>query len=270
MTDPRNPRTTGPEDRERSLLATAGWRPPSHLRDPEGARGRLETLPWKSELLDNERELQIYLPPGYGEGTERYPLLVVNDAAGALTEGAMDRSLDNLIGETVAPIIVAFVPNIGGELGGLGTADYTRAQVEELIPLLDKTYRTDARRESRAVMGQDFYGGAGFASIYLALHYPGSVSRAAAQSYENGALEADLWAALSGAKRDVELIFHWSSYDRFYPFWDFDARRDSKNLVEALEKKGYRPKTLTSDDGFGWGLWQGRMAEVLEALFPLR
>ena len=269
MTDPGNPQKTGPEDRL-SLLATTGWQSPSHLRVPEGKRGSLETLPWKSELLGNERELQIYLPPGYGEGTDRYPLLLVNDAAQAISSGEMDKSLDNLIGETVAPIIVAFVPPLGGELGGLKTADYTRAQAEELIPLLDKTFRTDARRESRAVTGQDFYGGAGFASIFLALHHPETVSRAAAQSYEHGALEEDLMAAVSGEKHDLELVFHWSSHDRSYPFFEFDARRDSTNMVAALEKNGYRPKIIKSDDGFGWGMWQGRMAEILEALFPHR
>ena len=180
------------------------------------------------------------------------------------------RSLDNLIGETVAPVIVAFVPNKGGELDGMKTGDYTRAQVEELIPLLDKTYRTDARRESRAVTGQDFYGGAGFASMYLAFHYPGTISRVGALSYENGALVDDLLAAISGEKHDLDLVFHWSSHDRHYPFWDFNARRDSENMVKRLKKKGYQPKVIKSDDGFGWGMWQGRMAEVLEALFPLK
>ena len=269
MTDPRNPQKTGPEDSERSLLATTGWQPPSHLREPEGERGSIETLPWRSEILDNERELQIYLPPGYDDGTERYPLLLVNDAAQAISRGEMDKSLDNLIGETVAPMIVAFVPNRGNELGGLKTGDYTRAQVEELIPLLDGTFRTDPRRESRAILGQDFYGGGGFAAIYLALHHPETLSRAAAQSYEHGALEDDLRAAVSGEQHDLELVFHWSSYDRFIPFWDFDAQRDAKSLVAELEKNGYRPTVIESDDGFGWGMWQGRLAEVLEALFPL-
>ncbi|MEM9553282.1 MAG: PQQ-binding-like beta-propeller repeat protein [Acidobacteriota bacterium] len=269
MTDPGNPQTTGIDNRERSLLATTGWQPPSHLREPEGTRGSIDTLPWKSELLDNERELQIYLPPGYAEGADLYPLLVVNDAGQAISNGKMDRSLDNLIGDTVAPMIVAFVPANRSELGGLKTADYTRAQVEELIPLLDKSFRTDARRESRAVLGQGSYGsGAGFAAMYLALRHPGTVSRAAAQSYEHGALEKDLMAAVSGEKHDLELVFHWSSHDRSYPFWDFDARRDAKSMVAALERNGYRPTIIESDDGFGWGMWQGRMAEVLEALFP--
>ena len=62
------PRRTGPDGRESSVLATAGWQAPFHLREPEGERGRFETLVWKSERLGNEREVQIYLPPGYGDG----------------------------------------------------------------------------------------------------------------------------------------------------------------------------------------------------------
>ena len=65
-------------------------------------------------------------------------------------------------------------------------------------------------------------------------------------------------------------MFHWSSYDSFDPFWDFDARRDAKSVVAALEKNGYSPKVFESNDGVGWGMWQGRIAEILEALFPLQ
>jgi len=268
MTDPANPHKTGPEDQERSVLATAGWQAPFHLREPKGKRGSIETLQWKSDQLDNEREVQVYLPPGYGEGEGRYPLLVVNDGEQALSIGEMDKSLDNLIGKTVAPVIVAFVPGVSGREFSSKAAEYTRAQVEELIPLLDKTFRTDARRESRAIMGQSSYGGPPFAAMYLALHHPEIVSQAAAQSYEHGELEEDLMAAASGEKHDLELLFHWSSYDSFDPFFDFDARRDAKNLVETLEENGYSPKVFKSDDGVGWGMWQGRMAEILETLFP--
>ena len=271
MTDPANPHKTGAEDSEQSVLATAGWQAPSHLREPEGKRGSIETLQWKSEQLDNEREVQVYLPPGYGEGNGRYPLLVVNNGDEAVSIGEMDKSLDNLIGKRIAPVIVAFVSNAGWrELGGSKTAEYTRAQVEELIPLLDKTFRTDARRESRAVMGQDPYDGPSFAAMYLALHHPGVVSRAAAQSYQHGQLEEDLMAAASGEKHDLELVFHWSAYDLLDPISDNDARRDAQSLVAALEKNGYRPKIFESNDGTGWGMWQGRMAEILEALFPLQ
>ncbi|MEM8932242.1 MAG: PQQ-binding-like beta-propeller repeat protein [Acidobacteriota bacterium] len=270
MTDPANPRRASPDfdGREQSLLATAGWQTPSHLKEPEGRRGRVETLSWPSDLLDNEREVQVYLPPGYGDGEERYPLLVVHRGDEALSLGEMDKSLDNLIGKTVAPVIVAFVPAANWrELGGSRTVSYLQAQVEELIPLLDETYRTDARRESRAVMGKL---GAGFAAVYAALHYPHVFSKAAARSFEHGELEEELMAAVSGEKHDLDLLFHWSSYDKYDPLFGFDARRDAESVVAALEANGYRPRTFESDDGFGWGMWQGRTAEILEALFPLQ
>jgi outer membrane protein assembly factor BamB len=270
MTDPANPRKTGGEDNEQSVLATAGWQAPFHLREPEGKRGSIEKLQWKSAQLGNEREVQIYLPPSYGEGEGRYPLLMVNDGEQALSIGEMDKSLDNLIGKTVAPVIVAFVPPVHpGEFGGSNTDEYARAQVEELIPLLDKTFRTDAHRESRAVMGQGYWGGSGFTAMYLALLHPETLSQAAAQSYQHGALEEDLIAAASSDKHDLGLVFHWSSYDSFDPYFDFDARRDAKSVVAALEANGYNPKILESNDGVGWGMWQGRTAEILEALFPL-
>jgi enterochelin esterase-like enzyme/outer membrane protein assembly factor BamB len=269
MTDPANPQKIGDEDSEQSVLATAGWQAPAHLREPEGKRGSIEKLQWKSEQLNNEREVQIYLPPGYGESSGRYPLLLVNDGDGALSKGEIDKSLDNLIGKTVAPVIVAFVPVVTWrETGGSKVAEYTQAQVEELIPLLDETFRTDPRREARGVMGQSVAYDTGFTAMYLALHHPGIVSRAAAQSYRHAQLEEDLMAAASGEKHDLELVFHWSSYDRRDPKSDFDAREDAKSLVAALKENGYSPKVFESDDGVGWGMWQGRMDEILEALFP--
>ena len=51
---------------------------------------------------------------------------------------------------------------------------------------------------------------------------------------------------------------------------EFRSLTDSFNrMVATLEKNGYDPTVFESDDGFGWGMWQGRMAEILEALFPL-
>ena len=192
---------------------------------------------------------------------DRYPLLVVIDGEQARSNGEMDKSLDNLIGKTVAPMIVAFVPAVDWrEFGGSKTVEFTRAQVEELIPLLDKTFRTDARRESRAVMGQR---GGGSAAIFVALHHPEAFSHAAAQSFEFGDLEEDLTAA-SGETHDLALMFHWGHYDRSV------ARRDSESVVEALQENGYRPKTFDSYDGYGWAMWQGRTAEILQALFPLQ
>ena len=271
MTDPVNPHKSGPEGREQSVLTTAGWQMPAHLAEPAGERGQMLKLTWKSDSLGREREVQVYLPPGYAEGgprsLERYPLLVVNHGDQALSMGAMDRSLDNLIGKTVAPVIVAFVPRADWpEYGGSETVEYIRAQVEELIPMLDGIFRTDPRPKARAIMGP---GSAGFVAVFAALHHPGTFGKAAAQSFYHGDLKDQLMATIQGEKSDLELIFHWSSYDYRDPARDFDARADARSVVAALEARGYQPRVLEVDDGVGWGMWQARTGDILEALFPL-
>ncbi|MCP3961705.1 MAG: PQQ-binding-like beta-propeller repeat protein [bacterium] len=265
IVDSLNPRKMGPEGREQSVVTTAGWESPEHLGEPEGARGRIEKLQWKSEVLDNEREVQVYLPPGYGEGEERYPLLVVNHGDQALLHGGVDRSLDNLIGKSVAPVIVAFVPRADWrEYGGSLAAEYAQALEEELIPTLDGSFRTT---KERGIVG---VGSAGFAAVYAAFKRPGLFDKAAAQSFYKGDLHDDLLALIDeGDKRDLELLFHWSGYDYRDPRRDFDARRDAKELTAKLREKGYEPRILEVDDGVGWGMWQAQTGAILEAFYPL-
>ncbi len=267
MPDPKNPRKVGPEGREQSVLTTAGWEEPAHLAEPEGERGRLEKLTWKSEILGNEREVQVYLPAGYGEGEARYPLLVVNHGDQALELGRMANTLDNLIGRSVAPVVAAFVPRASWpEFAGSQTAEYAKALAEELVPKLEQTFRTRPERAARAVMGP---GSAGFASIFAAFKRPGLFGHAAAHSFYKGDLHDDLLAMISdGEKRDLGLVFHTSSHDYRDPSNDFDARRDTEDVVARLEAKGYVPRVIRSDDGAGWGMWVTATDDVLEAFFP--
>ncbi len=263
VTDPLNPNTFGPEGGEQSALTTAGWQTPAHLAEPKGPRGTLETMQWKSELLGREREVQIYLPGGYSDGDTRYPLLVVNHGDQALRFGAINNSLDNLIGNKVAPMIVALVPRADwSEYSGSGTSDYTAALAKELIPTLDTSYRTLAMAEARGIMG---VGSAGFASIYAAFDQPELFGKAAAQSFYKGEQHDDLVSMIDASKaRDLQLVFHWSSYD--YE----NARSDGPELVTHLEKHGFKPSVIQVDDGVGWGMWSARTGSILAELFPAR
>jgi enterochelin esterase family protein len=113
--------------------------------------------------------VQVYLPPGYDAGGTRYPLLVVHQGDEALASGRMDRTLDNLVGRTVAPLIVAFVPQAHWSESLSGVDRYARAIDEELVRRLDETYRTIARPEARGVMGA---GPGATTSIYATFERP--------------------------------------------------------------------------------------------------
>jgi enterochelin esterase-like enzyme/outer membrane protein assembly factor BamB len=259
--DPRNPRTSVIDGRERSVLTTHGWKKPGHLEEPKGPRGRIETFQWQSELLENKREVRVYLPPGYDDGDRRYPLLVVAEGDEALEWGLMDRSLDNLVGRSVEPLIVAFVPLVHfTELGSLAS-DYGNALATELVPRIDGTYRTRARREARGIFGTRW---AGAQSIYVALKRPELFGKVAAQSLEAGVQRDGLLdLARAEGENDLQIYLEWS-VNGYEP-----VRAFGEELVTALEEGGYSPIRSEVADGIGWGGWRQHTDRVLETLFPL-
>jgi enterochelin esterase-like enzyme/outer membrane protein assembly factor BamB len=264
--DPFNPRKSSVWGPEISVVTSRGWQEPAHLREPGGPRGRIEQLTWESEILDYGREVQVYLPPGYDEAKARYGLLVVHTGDQALTHGLMDRTLDNLIGKTVAPLVVAFVPQVQFEEGNSGIAEYSRALAEELIPLLEESYRTIGRPEARGVMGA---GDGAVISLYAAFERPGLFGKVATQSLFMLDLKDDVPVLIeNSARQDLDLYVEWSRLD-FKDEPRRDARAESQEIVKALEEKGHRPVTLEVADGTGWGGWRLRTDRILETLFPL-
>ena len=77
----------------------------------DAPRGELDSFQFRSEILDNTRQIQVWRPPGYGSDPEtRYPVLVVNHGDNLLRGGLMRNTLDNLVGKDVAPLVAVFVP----------------------------------------------------------------------------------------------------------------------------------------------------------------
>ncbi|MEM7582810.1 MAG: PQQ-binding-like beta-propeller repeat protein [Acidobacteriota bacterium] len=269
INDPLNPSTIGPEGREQSQLVTSGWQASADLAEPKGPRGTIEKMPWNSELLGREREVQVYLPPGYADSDARYPVVVYSHGDQALLYGAIDHTLDNLVGSEITPVIVALVPRADwSEFSGSATGDYVAALAKELIPALDGKYRTLTQAKARAVMG---VGSAGFASVYAAFDRPKVFGKVAAQSFYRGEMHDELVAMIDAAKSsDTQVVLHFSSHDYKDPNRDFDARRDNKELVAQLEGKGFEPSVIDVDDGAGWGMWRNRTGAILAQLFPAR
>jgi len=291
--DPRNPRRTrargwrnnsgAPMDV--SEVALPKWIPPPYLEAPSERRGRIERFVFsiptdlanafatRRASLVAEREVRVYLPPGYDSGSARYPLLIVNDGIDALEQGRMDQALDYLVGRTVAPVIVAFVEGPRSELAGTRrlTDAYVQLVVDALVPLLDRTYRTVAGSQARAMMGA---GQGGVAAVYAALHYPQVFGKVAVQS---PGLFWNPGSELLSAVRDqdpipVEFYVDWNRYDlrvRNSAGANFDLREDTRAFAALLKAKGYAVTGGEAAEGFGWTSWRATTDQLLEALFPL-
>ncbi len=267
--DPRNAHTVDNGFDQVSEVRMPGWPQSPHLEPPaeDTPRGELDTFQFRSEVLDNARQIQVWRPPGYGSDPEtRYPVLVVNHGDNLLRGGLMRNTLDNLVGKEVAPLVAVFVPRASGpEYGGEQVDDYVRFLVDELLPHVDRHYLTDG--ENRAIMGP---GSAGVTAVYAALQRADVFQRAAAQSfYPIEPSYERIEEMISAADRRPELIaLVWSTRD--YELGEGQtAEAASQALAEQLRARNIPLREQISAYSPGWGGWRGQHDDLLAALFPM-
>jgi enterochelin esterase family protein len=121
-----------------------------------------------SEITGEFRRMYVYTPPGYDKDyTTKYPVLYLQHGAGELEmewthSGKANFILDNLIAEGKAqPMIIvmnngfATRPGQQGQPQNMGSrwAAFEDMLIKEVIPDVDKTYRTIADKEHRAMAG---------------------------------------------------------------------------------------------------------------------
>ncbi len=279
ITDPRNPRTdtttvygkdmevagvTG--EMPISWVAMPEWEAPQHLVPSEThPRGTVTQEKFKSEGSDKEITVDVYLPHGYENSeTTRYPVAYVHGGKEAMERGKMVTSLDRLIGDTVAPLIVVFIHEA---FRGVAPP-YVGMVVGELIPFIDKSFRTIQDKNARASLGASF---AGTASFYTGFMHPEVVGRVAGQSCMM--LEAycePLFEMLpSASETPLHIYLDWCTYDVRNPHEAWDMAVSGREFAATLKEKGYKLAGGEAHDGTGWSSWRNRTNDVLEAMFPL-
>ncbi|WP_406825561.1 alpha/beta hydrolase-fold protein [Pedobacter sp. KACC 23697] len=120
-----------------------------------------------SDLTKSWRRCFIYTPAGYYENNQsRFPVLYLQhgsfeDETGWVNQGKANLILDNLIAQNKAkPMIIvtdngyALKPEENETKGkGQGISIFEDVLIKEVIPMIDKRFRTLADREHRAIAG---------------------------------------------------------------------------------------------------------------------
>jgi predicted alpha/beta superfamily hydrolase len=154
-----------------------------------------------SAFLDHDRDVLVWLPPGYETSGRRYPVLYMHDGQNLFeADTAFQQGEHWRLGETataliehdaIEPLLIVGIYNTGDhrkdeytptrdvKLGGGKADDYGRMIIEELKPVIDRTYRTRPDAASTGIGGSSL---GGLVSLYLAFRHPQVFQRVAALS----------------------------------------------------------------------------------------
>ena len=170
----------------------------SFLQTGRIPHGTVSAVWYPSSGLKTDRRMVVYTPPGYEAGNARYPFMILFHGGGGDEEawsgmGNANVILDNLIAQGKAKPMIVVMPNanwnqtavldVGGPRpaqpapraagapagqpgappqGAPPAQSYDQAEKEivgDIVPFVEKTYRTLPGRENRALAGLSMGGG---------------------------------------------------------------------------------------------------------------
>ncbi len=283
LTDPSNPQLKiGYVTTTTTSLFTVSADTPAFYDVQDVPHGEIRTLLYKSRSNGLTRELTVYVPPGYDQApNRRYPVLYLlhgfaNDHHSWHRYGRANDILDNLLAQRkFEPFLVVMPLGYGGALvngDGTGIASngdvrgdpalYERDLLEDIIPMIDKKYRTIADRKHRAIVGFSMGGGQagrfGLRNLETFSHV-GIMSAGMAGGSDTEPM-ASLAANPARANKLISLL--WIACGK-----EDAALKGAKTLHQALEHAGITHTFLETDGAHHWRVWRRYLRDLAPLLF---
>jgi enterochelin esterase-like enzyme len=253
-----------------SILALPKARPETWwTRRPDVPAGSFMIESFRSELLNNERNLSIYLPHGYNPEAGPYPLLIMFDGNVWGEKYSIAPTLDNLIAEGRIPPMIALMPSVinnqirGEELPC--NPKFIDFVSQELIPWAAQRWNISDRAERTIVAGQSY---GGLAASFAAFYAPERFGNVLSQS------GSFWWPDFEGAKPESRWML--AQYEqnerravRFYlevGLCEWMLLSDNYTMRDILEAKGYDLHFAEFNGGHDYIVWRSGIAEGLIAL----
>lgn len=225
--------------------------------------GNVQQILFPSPSTNTSRTAFVYTPPGYGvDDSKRYPVLYLQhgwgeDETAWSNQGHANLIMDNLIAEgKVEPFIIVMTYGMTNEVKFGGLKDFKvdafqAVLVDELIPYVDKNFRTISSKESRAMAGLSM---GGMETHSITLNKPEVFSR---------------YALLSGGIYNPEELKDSSKPDLIFISAGSKENPDRvTNAVSVLKDAGYNAVSYVSDGtGHEFQTWRRSLYELAPILF---
>jgi enterochelin esterase family protein len=242
-----------------------------HKQVPHGA---VATIEYWSSALGIQRRMHVYTPPGYMNGTKKYPVLYLVHGAGDSDDswtsiGHANQILDNLIAAGKAKPMIIVMPfghtpdRPQGDI--LNNTDFGDDLFKDVIPYVQANFRTINTADTRAMAGLSMGGShtirfglthpetfhaIGIFSMGLGLQNPNDVAH----------YEAANAVALKRDAKDLKLLYYAiGKADFLYGV--------SKPTRDMFDKYGIRYVYNESEGGHTWINWRRYLNDFAPRLF---
>ena len=249
--------------------------------------GEVRAVWYDSPTLGMTRRMMIYLPPGYEDSRQKYPVLYLLHGTGGdetvwLEQGHAAQIFDNLIASGKAEPMIVVMPNGHNDTQaapGMGPDNNEQPtfahkqwmegtfeqSFNDIMNWVDKNYRTRAAKRYRAIAGLSM---GGYHSLYISANQPDDFNYVGLFSPAISRMDQ----GKSKIYDDLEskLIAQFKQRPRLY--WlgigkDDFLYKDNARFRELLDKNRLRYTYHESEAGHEWANWRDYLVIFVQQIF---
>ena len=249
--------------------------------------GTVQAVWYDSPTLNMNRRMMIYLPPGYDQSRQKYPVFYLLHGSGGdetvwLEQGRAAQVLDNLIASGLADPMIVVMPNgnvderAASNMSEKGNVQPTFAHknwmdgkfeesFNDIITWVDQNYRTRDTKRYRAIAGLSM---GGYHSLYISANQPEDFAYVGLFSAAIGRMDQ----GKSKIYDDLEakVVAQFKQRPRLY--WigigkeDF-LYKDNTEYRQLLDKNRLRYTYHESGAGHEWANWRDYLVIFTQLIF---
>jgi len=294
MIDPNNVNVRRDGTRYQSYFIVPGLETDLYIQKNEVPHGTVTKIWYRSAVLNMNRRVYVYTPPGYEGSTQKYPVFYLLHGAGGDEDawtnmGRAAQIMDNLISQGKTKPMIVVMPNGNANQAGAqnevppvpsdgeqGMAAYQRMAgkfeahlVKDLVPFIENNFRTLTGKDNLAIAGLSM-GGAHTQTItndnpgmfsYIGVFSMGIMNMRQMDADEAAKLEQERDTKIEALKNSGYKLY-WIGCGK-----DDFVYQSAVTLRNTLDKHSFKYVYRESTGGHTWANWRIYLSEIATQLF---